>query len=220
MTDETLKYTPIEGFDPAPIMLEFDLTLKQTMFAEWYLVTLNGSKAARLAGYSEPYYVSGSRSLSNAKIRAYLEHRYAERKITPSAILDRLIAIAEADISDYLIVDPTYATEHEGTFRLVADGRVLDGIWIDLRRAMIDGRSGVVKSIKKVRGETVIELHDKVRALELLGKHYRLFADVTVASDKPDGTADELSDEALNRIARQALDAGAAGDVSIDGGDE
>lgn len=216
MTEEP-KYTPIEGFDPLPVMTEYGLTLKQAYFVEWYLATMNGSKAARLAGYAEPYHVAAHTVLQSANIRKVLDRRFGERKITPSEILDRLVEIAHADISDYLVIDPQYATEHEGVFKLVADGRVLDGIWIDIRKAMIAGRTGAIKGIKKVKGETVIELHDKTRALELLGRHYRLFADVTVASDKPDQTADVLSDDQLERIARRAVSGEAAGDVLPEG---
>lgn len=207
---------PIEGFNPLAVNDEFGLTTKMAFFCEWYLVTLNGTKAARKAGYAYPI-IDGSRLLASANVRKYLDYRFGERKITPNAILDRLQAIAHADISDYLIVDPTYAEEKDGVFKLTSGGKVLDGVWIDLKRALKDGNTSVIKSYKRVKGETVIELHDPIRALELLGKHYRLFADVTVNSPKPDGTADILPDDTLEAIARQGLGDGAASDVLSDG---
>lgn len=220
-TNDKPNYKPIEGFDPGPLILEYGLTLKQAMFVGWYLITMNQTKAARNAGYAEPCNVAGAIAITNASIRKVLDAKFAERRLTPGEVLDRLKTIAEADISDYLVSDPKFAEEHEGVFKLVADGRVLDGIWIDLKRALKDGNTGAIKSYKRVKGETVIELHDKVRALELVGKHYRMFADVQVQSPKEDGTAEELSDEALARIARKAHNAtGAAGDVPIEGGDE
>jgi phage terminase small subunit len=204
-----LPYTPIEGFDPSPLMVEYGLTFKQAMFVGWYLITLNGTKSARNAGYAEPCHVSQNVVLQSANVRKCLDAKFAERRLQPSEILDRLKAIAEADISDYLTIDPKLAEMREGVFKLVSDGRVLDGIWIDLKRALKDGNTGAIKSYKRIKGETVIELHDKVRALELVGKHYRMFADVQIQSAKEDGTAEELPDAALERIARQALaDAG------------
>lgn len=213
MTDETPKYKPIDGFDPAPLMYEHGLTHKQAMFVGWYLVTMNGTKAARNAGYAEPCHVTYHAVLESASVRKVLDIKFAERSLRPSEILDRLKAIAEADISDYLIVDPEFAEMKDGVFKLVSDGRVLSGIWIDLKRCLKDGNTGAIKSYKRVKGETVIELHDKVRALELVGKHYRMFADVSVQSPKEDGTAEELNDAALERIARKGLDAEAASDV-------
>lgn len=209
--------TPIEGFDPLPIMTETGMTVRQVYFIEWYLITMSGAKAARLAGYSEPFNVAAHTVLNSKNVRDALDRRFGERKIKPSEILERLKEIAETTIDDFIIVDPQYAEEHDGVFKLVADGRVLDGVWIDIRKAIKAGRTGSIKSFKKVNGESAIELHDKTRALELLGKHYRLFADVTIQSNKEDGTADVLSDDALERIARQALDAGAAGDVLSEG---
>jgi phage terminase small subunit len=212
MTNEDKpETTPIDGYDPGVHMVEHGLTLKQSMFVGWYLITMNGGKAARLAGYAKPYHVAAHVVLHSANVRKALDVEFAKRRLQPSEILDRLKTIAEADISDYLIVDPQFAEEHDGVFKLVADGRVLDGIWIDLKRAIKDGNTGAIKSYKRVKGETVIELHDKVRALELVGRHYRMFADVSVQSPKEDGTAEELDDAALTRIAkRAALEAEAA----------
>lgn len=216
------KYEPIEGFDPQPLMVAFALTLKQAMFVGWYLITMNGSKSARLAGYSKPYHVAAAQVLQSPNVRKCLDAKFAERRLQPSEILDRLKAIAEADISDYLITDPQLAEMVDGVFKLTSDGRVLDGIWIDLKHALKDGNTGAIKAYKRVKGETVIELHDKVRALELVGKHYRMFADVQVQSPKEDGTADELPDAALERIARQALlaDVGEAAPDVLDGGSD
>jgi len=223
MADLVEKAQEISEFDPRPMMLDYGLTLKQAMFVGWYLITLNQTKAARLAGYAEPCHVTGAQVLQSVNVRKALDAKFAERRLQPSEILDRLKAIAEADISDYLIVDPKFAEEHQGVFKLTSDGRVLDGIWIDLKRALKDGNTGAIKSYKRVKGETVIELHDKVRALELVGKHYRMFADVQVQSPKEDGTAPELPDATLERIARRdplADDGDAAGDVFGESGDE
>lgn len=208
MTDQHIVYDgkPVADFEPLAIMRQFDLTIKMAYFCEWYLITMNATKAARNAGYAEPCNIAGHRALTNVGVRKYLELRFAERKITSTEIIDRLKAIADADISDYLIVDPQFAEDRlgDGVFKLLADGRVLDGIWIDLKAAIRDSNTGAIKSYKRVKGETVIELHDKVRALELLGRHYRLFADVVINPNKPDGTADSITDDELAAIAAEA----------------
>jgi len=207
---------PIDGFDPLPLIIDHGLTVKQAYFVGWFLITLNKTKAARNAGYYEPCHVAGEQALQSPSVRKALDAEYAKRRLTPNEVLDRLKSIAEADISDYLIVDPQIAEMRDGVMKLVQGGKVLDGIWIDIKRALKDGRTDAIKAYKRVKGETVIELYDKVRALELVGRHYRMFADVQVQSPKEDGTADELPDAALERIARGAIppsDGEAASDV-------
>lgn len=220
MTD--MKHKPIDGYDVRAMMQTYGLTFKQAMLVGWYLITMSPAKAGRNAGYAEPCNVTGVQALASINVKKALDAEFAKQRLTPNTILAHLKAIVEADISDYLVIDPQFAEENDGVFKLVSDGRVLDGIWIDLKRALKDGNTGVIKSYKRVRGETVIELHDKVRALELTGKHYRMFADVQIQSPKEDGTAEELPDAALERIARQSLQAaedGVAPDV-LEGGDE
>ena len=174
----------------------YGLTIKQAFFCEYYLQTYNGTKAARLAGYAHPV-VEGSRLLGNANIRKYLDKRFAERTMTANEVLDRLTNIARADIGDYLKV----ANDKASDAKVAHEGKILPGIYIDLEQAIKDGNTSRIKSFKRsIKDGTVIELHDPMKALELIGKHNRLFADVMINSDKGDNTAASASDEKLERI--------------------
>lgn len=192
---------PIEDFDPRPVMQEWGLTLKETMFCEWYLVLMSPGKAATKAGYAYPQ-IEGARLLGNAKVKAYLAHRFHQNKIQPSELLAHLMSIARADIADYLIVDPKLAQMIDGVVRVTDDGKVLDGVFLDLKRALRDGNTGAIKTFKRIKGELVIELHDRVKVIELLGKHFRMWAADVPPQPTGNNTADDLGDEELARIAR------------------
>jgi len=192
---------PIEGFNPVPVMEEWGLTIKEVMFCEWWLLVLNPGKAATHAGYAFPM-VEGSRLLSNDKIKRYLAHRYQQNKITPSELLAQLAAMARADIADYLIIDPKIAEMIDGVVKLADNGKVLDGVFLDLKRALKDGNTGAIKTFKRVKGELVIELHDRVRVIELLGKHFRMWAADVPPQPKGNNTAEDMDDDELARIAR------------------
>lgn len=176
---------------------EFGLTIKQRLFAENYVVMLNGTKAARAAGYSEAgIRVTAHRLLANANVKSYIEKLFDAAKMGPKEVIGQLSALSRADIGDYLQV-----------VEVDRDGVKREEWRFDLVKAIKDNNTSLIKSIKRDRYGVVVELFDKVRMLELIGKHNRLFADVTIAGDKPDQTAaEELSDNALARIA-------AAGDV-------
>jgi phage terminase small subunit len=79
-----------------------DLTLKQMVFADEYLVDLNGKQAAIRCGYSEKTAeVQASRLLSNVKVKEYIAFRMKEREerteITQDMVLKRWWMIATAD---------------------------------------------------------------------------------------------------------------------------
>lgn len=189
--------TSAETVDPA-----LGLTAKQRLFCEHYVIMLNGTRAAKAAGYSEVSASSlgwqASTNLRNPKIKAYIEKLFAAGKMGKDEVIGRLQALANSDIGNYLqVVD------------VVRNGETVKEWRFDLVKAINDGNTSMIKSIKRDKFGTVVELHDKVRTLELIGKHHRLFADMQGVVTKPDATADELPDDDLAGIAKR-------GDVSIE----
>jgi len=146
------------------------LTAKQQRFIEEYLIDLNATQAAIRAGYSpKTAREIGAENLSKPHIRARVDEALAERSrrtgITADRVLRELARIAFANAPDLINMD-------DATLR--ADASVDDTAAIASVR---------VKRIPAADGEGVereIRLADKLRALELLGKHLGMFKDGAV----------------------------------------
>lgn len=141
------------------------LTDKQEMFCYEYLVDFNATQAAIRAGYRESSAsVSGSRNLSNTAVSKRLQELMEERKARVAAssdyVLQRLIEIDCLDVADIL--------DDEGNVISIKD-------WSeDWRKsiAAIDISEAKTASalVKKIR------LPDKLKNLELIGKHINVSA--------------------------------------------
>jgi phage terminase small subunit len=133
------------------------LSLRQRDFALAYATHRNATRAAKEAGYSgddNGLAVAGHRVLRNVKVRQFINELTETRALPKYAVLAELAALATADPS-------IFYDEH---------GKVS---W-----AMVKKYGQVIQSITHYRGEKVeIKLHDKIKALELLGKNLQLFAD-------------------------------------------
>lgn len=138
------------------------LTEKQKRFVQEYLVDLNATAAAKRAGYSEK---SASRIavelLNKTQVSAEIQKHQAKRQkrteITQEKVLQELAAIAFANGYDFAqVIKP-------GVVRVIPTEEIPQ----DKRKA--------VASIKETANGTEIKTYDKVRALELLGKHLGIF---------------------------------------------
>lgn len=144
---------------------------RQERFVDEYLVDLNATAAAKRAGYSEK---SASRIaielLNKTHVSAEIQKRQAKLRgkleITQERVLEELAAIAFANGTDFATIT------HNGLVRLTPTDEVPEE------------KKKAVASIKEGQYGTEIKLHDKVRALELLGKHLGVF-------DTNNGSANE-----------------------------
>lgn len=137
------------------------LTEKQKLFVAEYLVDLNATRAAIRAGYSvKTAGAIGQENLKKPEIQAALQAAIKRQQtrtgITSDRVLSELAAIGFATTTDYVrirgpLVELTPTDELTGTQK-----RAIAGIE--------QGNFGIK-----------IKLHDKVRALELLGRHLGLF---------------------------------------------
>lgn len=162
---------------------------KQRRFVHEYLIDLNATQAAIRAGYSpKTAHVQGPRLLDNAEVQAFLDQakdrRSKETQIDAAWVLKRLAAEAEADVSD--LYDATGAILPVSEWPL---------IW----------RQGLVAGIEHIEvkdhegnktGDVVVKLKlsDRIRRLELIGKHVRVNAFQEVVQHKGlEGLADRLA---------------------------
>ncbi|OCA53930.1 terminase small subunit [Photorhabdus namnaonensis] len=143
------------------------LTDKQEMFCREYLVDLNATQAAIRAGYSEKTANRiGSENLSKLDIQKRISELKSDRnevvKVDAEYVLRRLVEIDKMDVLDIIDDDMSLKSVHEWptTWR-----RYLSGF--DLAE-MFEGRGDdreIVGILKKIKWP------DKVKNLELLGKH-------------------------------------------------
>lgn len=157
-------------------------------FVREYLVDLNPTAAARRAGYA-PSGASGcaSRLLKTPRvkreIRAAMEDRIERTQVTQDLVVTELARIAFGNLSDVMSWGP-------------------DGIDLvpsaDLTPDQAAGVQDVSTATGKDAGTLRLKRHDKVKALELLGRHLGVFSD---RADSLVDTPAPLSDEdRLHRV--------------------
>ena len=141
------------------------MTNRQRLFIIEYLKCWNASKAAELAGYTGRPNTVGPRLLANVVIKAEIERQIAERAMSADEVLQRLAEMARGDLGDAIVLEPA----RKGSKHLITK--------IDWGKLVAAGKTHLVKKFKVTKDGVEIELHDPQRALELLGKHHRLFVD-------------------------------------------
>ncbi len=150
------------------------MTEKQKRFADEYLIDLNATRAYKAAyprvKNDDVAAQAGSRLLRNVKVGTYIEKRIKEREkrteITQDMVLRELAKIGFANVTDFLSV---------------INGRVLIKSTQEIEKEKI----GAIAGIKSGMNGIEVKLNDKVKALELLGKHLGMF-------DKSDSNEDAL----------------------------
>ncbi|HHT9074217.1 TPA: terminase small subunit [Edwardsiella tarda] len=137
------------------------LTDKQELFAREYLKDLNATQAAIRAGYSEKTAKEqAARLLTNVNVQTFVAELKATRVeqtgIDAAYVLRRLTEIDQMDVADILLANGEVKPIHEWpkVWRTTLSG-------IDVTE-MAGDSAGLLKKIK---------WPDKVKNLELLGKH-------------------------------------------------
>jgi len=163
------------------------LSKKQSAFVELYLTHWNATKAAILAGYSERSARSiGSENLTKPDIQAAIQARLAELTMSADEVLTRLTQHARGSMAPFLRRD----TDGDLYGFDLSDTQPLQLI----KKASITRRRQKDDRDQMVTVETVtIELYDAQDALQLLGRHHKLFVDRTELTGK-DGAPIEVSD--------------------------
>lgn len=143
------------------------LTDKQAAFVAEYLVDLNATQAAIRAGYSErTAYRIGAELLQKTSVAEAIAAGQAKRaqrvEITADRVVAELAKIAFADPRDLMEWGP--------------DGVKLKAS-VDLTEEQAASVAEVSETTTKDGGSLKLKKHDKVKALELLGRHMGMFKD-------------------------------------------
>lgn len=143
------------------------LTPKQQAFVAEYLVDLNATQAAIRAGYSVKNADKiGSELLGKTRVKNAIDKAMAERSrrtgINQDRVLRELAKIAFVNASDVINMD-------EATIRDDANREDTAAI-ASVKVKTIPGEDGDIV-------EREVKIYDKLKALELLGKHLGMFTD-------------------------------------------
>lgn len=146
------------------------LSDRQKRFCDEYLVDLNASKAAVRAGYSPRSAPQlGERTLKLPQVREYLDKRrqaQARRtEVTQDFVLGELMKIATADCTDFAVVYKGNRVSLVPTAELPPEKRA------------------AVASVKSGKDGVAVKTYDKLRALELIGRHLGMFEKQEDAAD-------------------------------------
>jgi phage terminase small subunit len=138
---------------------------RRDKFIAEYLIDLNGTKAAERAGYStKAARQQGTYLLSIPSIRARIDAAQAERAKRSEITADRVIReVARLAFSDMR----RYANWGASGVRMNESAVLSD----DEAAAVAE----VSETVTKDGGSQRFKLHDKAKALELLGRHFGLF---------------------------------------------
>lgn len=174
------------------------LTPKQMRFVDEWLIDFNGKQAAIRAGYSaKTAEATAARLLRNVKVQAEISRRQKDlqrrTEISQERVLRELARVAFADAADYVQVEtriinrgevkvPIELVVHKETAELSADQRA------------------AIASIKQGAHGVEVKLHDKIKALELLGRHIGMFNDKLEVKAIVDNPFAGLSTEELRNV--------------------
>lgn len=140
------------------------MTKKQKRFIEEYLIDLNATQAAIRAGYSpDTAYSIGNENLNKPEIKKHIDIAMAERSkrtgVNADRVVQELAKIAFINAMD--VIDPKTATIRK-------DALPEDTAAIQSVKVKTFGEDGLEREIK---------MADKLKALDLLGRHLGMFKD-------------------------------------------
>jgi len=159
------------------------MTNKQKRFCEEYLIDLNATQAAIRAGYSsESAYAIGSENMKKPQIRARIDTALAARSKRTGVNADRVVR----ELARVAFVNPSDVINMDSA-------TLKDDATEDDTAAVASVK---VKTIPTADGQGVereIKLADKLKALELLGRHLGMFTEKVEHSGTIDTGSRELA---------------------------
>lgn len=167
------------------------MTPKQARFVSEYLIDLNATAAAKRAGYKNPEIGRQIITKNNvaAAIAAAIRKREKKTEITAERVIKELADIAFLRSDEVFTIDGDHVT--------IKDTAEMSDA---AKRALASASQTVTTS----GGSITVKLCDKIKALELLGRHLALFTDKVQASGPDGGPLLVLGAEMTAEAARRA----------------
>ncbi len=181
-----------------------ELNAKQMRFVSEYLIDLNGTQAARRAGYSyATANEQASRLLADDNIRHLVKEKMAEREkrteITQDMVLREFAKIGFADIRRAVTWGSSVQVDSE-----TGDAQFAAGISLRDSDDLDEDTAAAIAEVSQTKEGFKFKMHDKKGALESIGRHLGMFKD-KVEHSGPNGAPllEKETDEQL--IARMQV---------------
>lgn len=167
------------------------LTRKQELFVEEYLTTFNATQAAIAAGYSQKTARAiGAENLTKPDIATVISQRLRETAMGADEVMMRLAEHARGNLGDFLSTTP------DGEIQLNLDNPKASTRLIKEVTQRRTVREDVEETVLTVK------LYDAQAALQLIGKHHKLFTEKIEIDDT--GLTDEQRATRINAILDKA----------------
>lgn len=163
------------------------MTDAQKRFCDEYLIDLNATRAYKVAypncKKDETAKSAGSRLLTNVNLQNYITDKMKEREqrteVTQDMVIKELSAIAFSKASDYAKLK-----KMKRNLPIYQEGEIVDykeeeytGIEFTPTDELTEEQKKALSGIKEGKFGLEVNSCDKVRALELLGRHLGIFND-------------------------------------------
>lgn len=158
------------------------LSEKQKLFVECYLKHLNATQAAIEAGYSQKTAGSiGQENLTKPEIQKLIQESMDKRakkvQVTAEEVLSELKKMAFIDLAGFY-------TEDVNGNRVI---KKLEDLTDAQKASLLEIREDeIIIAGQKLGTNIKIKLHDKLKALELIGRHLKMFTDRVETSGSQD----------------------------------
>ena len=179
------------------------LTAKQERFVEEYLIDLNATQAAIRAGYSpKGATVRGAELLANRKVAVAVQEAKDKRsertEVTQDMVIDELRKIGFSDIREVA------SWGERPNLDEVEEDEDLRIYPVELTASenISDDTAAAVSEVSLTAQGVKVKMHDKLAALEKIGKHLGMFVNRVDLSNK-DGTLTPKAQDEADAFARR-----------------
>lgn len=166
------------------------MTDAQKRFCDEYLIDLNATRAYKVAypkcKKDETANAASSRMLRNVKVQEYISEKQQEieerTEVTQDMVIKELAAIAFSKASDYAKLKKMKRNVPVFDGEDIVDYKEEEytGIEFTPTDELTEEQKKALSGIKEGKFGIQVDSCDKVKALELLGKHLGIFNDINV----------------------------------------
>lgn len=177
-----------------------------------YLVDLNATRAYKVSypniKKDETAAAAGARLLRNVKVESYVNQRMKEREkrteITQDKVLKELAKIGFANATDYArVVEKEYLEQvKDENGNIISEiPKTYKAVEIESTDNIDKDKQSAIAGIKMGANGIEVKLNDKVKALELIGRHLGMFTEKLEVKGELN-TGFEKLDSILNQVKR------------------